>query len=56
MTRTDPKQAKARQHAQASKAAAARALAALKAGQPVSLDDAKTLEAAGCWLRRNAVQ
>lgn len=40
-------------HAQESVAAARRIIAALEAGEPPKLSDAKILEAAGCYIRRN---
>ena len=40
-------------HAESSVAAAQRILAALAKGEPISLADAKVLEAAGCYIRRN---
>jgi len=47
---------KAIEHARASEEAVERIVAALRKGEPVMLADAKVLEAAGCWLRRNAVE
>ncbi|HUW31375.1 MAG TPA: hypothetical protein VM223_07155 [Planctomycetota bacterium] len=42
-------------HVKACETALKNIAAAAQAGKPVSLADAKALEAAGCWLRRNAV-
>ena len=50
------KAAKSTSHAVASVHAASRALAALRGGKPVALSDAKILEAAGCYLRRNSTE
>ena len=52
----DPKAAKAAAHAKAARDAAARIVAALKRGEQPTLDDAKVLEAAGCYLRRNGAK
>lgn len=49
------KNAKATAHAEASIHAASRILRALAEGTTVSLADAKILEAAGCYVRRNVV-
>jgi hypothetical protein len=46
---------KAENHAKESAEAAARIVAAIEAGEAPSLADAKILEAAGCYIRRNAV-
>jgi hypothetical protein len=46
---------KAAAHAANATTAAQRVTNALAQGQPVTLADCKVLEAAGCWLRRNAV-
>ena len=46
---------KARQHAMHAELAATRLVHALGTGKPITLEDCKVLEAAGCWLRRNAV-
>ncbi len=43
-------------HAAASAAAAARIAAALAKGGAPTLADAKVLEAAGCYIRRNGAQ
>lgn len=56
MTTTDPKAAKATTHTEATAEAVERIRAALAAGRPVDLADAKVLEAAGCWLRRNMTE
>ncbi len=54
---TDPKAKIQRAKVQRAKSAAALKSigAALARGENVSLDDAKVLEAAGCWFRRNMV-
>lgn len=49
------KETKAREHIGKSVTALENAMAAIEAGKPVDLADAKVLEAAGCWLRRNMV-
>lgn len=55
MSNSATKNTKATAHAQASAEAASRIIDALASGQPVSLADAKILEAAGCYVRRNVV-
>lgn len=51
----DKREAKARGHVSDVKQALDRIKAAINRGEPVLLEDAKVLEAAGCWLRRNMV-
>lgn len=53
MNTTATKTAKAYGHAEESLAAARRVLEAIENGENVSLRDAKILEAAGCYIRRN---
>lgn len=48
----DAKQKKARENVKAVRAAAKNIAEAVAAGRPVDLADAKVLEAAGCWFRR----
>ena len=55
MPDADAKRAKALDHATKARGSAARVMRAVKKGEPVDLADAKVLEAAGCWLRRNMV-
>jgi hypothetical protein len=48
--------AKAEQHATQSRLALENIARALAEGKAVALSDAKVLEAAGCWLRRNMTE
>jgi hypothetical protein len=56
MTMTRDKEPKARGHVRDCLEALVRIAAALNRGEPVLLEDAKVLEAAGCWLRRNMTE
>jgi hypothetical protein len=56
MATVDAKRAKATTHLTASGAALAAIAQAIADGRPVLLQDAKVLEAAGCWLRRNMTE
>lgn len=54
MSKTAEQLAKATASAEASVEAARRIIVALEAGKLPKLADAKILEAAGCYIRRNA--
>lgn len=50
------KAANVKVHAQSAADAASRILTAIASGQSPTLADAKVLEAAGCYIRRNGVE
>jgi hypothetical protein len=53
---TDTQKTKAKDYVAASKTALANIKKATAEGRPVDLADAKVLEAAGCWFRRNLTE